>query len=341
VLIDTCHRVELVTVDVRPGAPPSQHRGAEAVRRVFEVVAGFDSAVIAEEQLLGQVRDAYQDALAAGRSGPILNELMRRGLRFGRLVRSHARPGTDRSLGDPAVAWLRLRLPAGARVIVAGTGEMGHLLAARLAEAGHPVTVVSTSAERGAHVLSSLPDGEHRVAVGPITSELLNACGGAALAVRSRTPALTSDMLSDGTVPWVVDLSAPSTVERAAATKLGDRLLDVDHLGARAGSADVLSPASEARLRRRLVDEAHSFVAWFAARQGADALTLLHREADAVRRRHLERLRRRGALDDSQLAAVEASSAAMIGELLHGPTIELRRGGADAATVRRLFGIET
>lgn len=341
VLIDTCHRVELITVDAHAAVSPGQHRGAEAVHRVFEVVAGFDSAVVAEEQLLGQVRSAYEHALASGRSGPILNELMRRALRFGRLVRSHARPGTDRSLGDPAVAWLRERLPVGARVIVAGTGKMGHLLAGRLADAGHPVTVVSASAERGGRLLSSLPIGEHRLMVGPISSELLGACAGAALAVRSRTPALTGDVLGAGAVPWVVDLSVPSTVDRAAAIKLGDRLLDVDQLGAQAGRVAVLSPASEARLRRRLADEVRSFVAWFAARQGVDALTLLHREADSVRRRHLERLRRRGALDDGQLAAVEAASAAMIGELLHGPTIELRQGGADAATVRRLFRIET
>jgi len=30
----------------------------------------------------------------------------------------------------------------------------------------------------------------------------------------------------------------------------------------------------------------------------------------------------------------------MLGELLHGPTIAIRQGGADAATVRRLFGLE-
>jgi hypothetical protein len=29
----------------------------------------------------------------------------------------------------------------------------------------------------------------------------------------------------------------------------------------------------------------------------------------------------------------------MLGELLHGPSVELRRGGADAATIRRLFGL--
>jgi hypothetical protein len=29
-----------------------------------------------------------------------------------------------------------------------------------------------------------------------------------------------------------------------------------------------------------------------------------------------------------------------VGDLLHGPTVELRRGGADAETVRRLFGLD-
>ncbi|HSK94840.1 MAG TPA: hypothetical protein VLA76_12395, partial [Candidatus Angelobacter sp.] len=48
VLIDTCHRVELVTVDAEAAGADARLRGADAGRRVFEVVAGFDSAVIAE-----------------------------------------------------------------------------------------------------------------------------------------------------------------------------------------------------------------------------------------------------------------------------------------------------
>ena len=340
VLIETCHRVELITVDASPEVGHAPLRGRGAVNRVFEVVGGFDSAVVAEEQLLGQARGAYEAALASGRSGPILNELMRRSLRFGRLVRSHARPGTDRSLGDPAVTWLRERLPSGERVVVAGTGEMGRLLASRLASAGHPVTVVSSSPERGGRMLASLPAGDHKLRVGPIGRDLVASSAGIALALRGRTHALISDALDPARLPWVVDLSAPSTVEPAAAALLADRLLGLDRIGPGPGVAPVLSPATEARLRGRLTAEVDSFVAWLEARRGADALALLHLEADSVRRRHLDRLRRRTSLDGDQLAAIEAASAAMIGELLHGPMVELRHGGADAATVRRLFRLE-
>lgn len=345
VLLETCHRVELASVE--DGQPEdrqpddAQLRGRAAIRRVFEVVGGFDSAVVAEEQLLGQVRGAYESARAAGDTGPILNELYRRALRFGRNVRSHARPGSDRSLADVGAAWLEQHLaPPPARVIVAGTGEMGHRVAVRLAERGHAILVASGSAERGGRLVEALPGPGHRLRIGPLTAEDIAHVEGIAIAVRSRASLLDAGQL--GSIrPWVLDLSTPGAVARDAIDLLGERLMTIDAIGEHVERTPVLAPAAERRLRAELESEIEAFVAWLDTRTAADALQVLHREADAVRRRHLERLRTRGDLDDRQLAAVEAAASAMVGELLHGPTLELRRGGADAATVRRLFGLES
>jgi glutamyl-tRNA reductase len=340
VLLDTCHRVELVSVE---GAAATDHAGLtgrSAVTRVFEVVAGFDSAVVAEEQLLGQVRGAYETALAEGTTGPILNELFRRALRFGRIVRSHALPGSDRSLADRGAAWLLERLDhSAARVVVAGTGEMGRRVAIHAAERGHRVTVASASAERGGQLLEVLPGDGHSLSVGPITAGTLAGADAVALAVRGGLPVVTAELIGRAR-PWILDLSAPSVVDADAALRLGDRLMTLDTLGTLAGSTPVLSPAVERRLRVDLEREADGFVGWLATRRTVGALERLHGEADAVRRRHLARLRRRTAFNARQLAAVEAAATAMLGELLHGPYVELRRGGADADTVRRLFGLE-
>lgn len=340
VLLDTCHRVELVSVEAGPASDSSQVAGRHAIVRVFNVVAGFDSAVVAEEQLLGQVRGAYEAALANGTTGPILNELFRRALRFGRGVRSHARPGADRSLADRGAAWLGDRLDGSmARVVVAGTGEMGRLVAMSIAARGHRITIISASTERGGQLLERLPGDGHRLLVGAISAEGLADADAVALAVRTRVPLLTAGLVR-GPLPWVLDLSAPSAVDIETATLLGDRLMTLDALGALAGSIPVLDPAVEQRLRSELEREVDAYVAWLEARRGADALEVLHGEADAVRRRHLARLRGRASLDPRQLEAVEAATAAMLGDLLHGPSVELRRGGADADTVRRLFGLE-
>jgi glutamyl-tRNA reductase len=346
VLLETCHRVELVTVEPAEGVPidggqeNAATAGRDAVRRVFEVVAGFDSAVVAEEQLLGQARGAYEAALADHSTGPILNELFRRALRFGRRVRSHAMPGADRSLADRGSAWLLERLESPARVLVAGTGEMGRLVAARLATAGHTISVVSRSAERGGRMLEELPGDAHRLLVGGTSVTTTADHAAVVLAVRVRQPILSARALPDSALPWTLDLSTPPAVARDAVDLLGTRLLTLDRLGEIAGATHVLEPRVERRLRRELAAEVDRFVAWLETRGSHDALAVLHGEADAVRRRHLERLRRHARLAPEQLAAVDAAAAAMVGDLLHGPTVELRRGGADADTVRRLFGLD-
>jgi glutamyl-tRNA reductase len=339
VLLDTCHRVELVSVDDEPAEGPLV-AGREAVLRVFEVVAGFDSAVMAEEQLLGQVRTAYEAALEQGSTGPILNELFRRALRFGRRVRTHAIPGTDRSLAERGAAWIGERLNGTpSHVLVAGTGQMGRQAATRLAGMGHQVTVLSSSAERGGRILTAL-GAPHGLIVGPLERATVASSAAIVLAVRSREPILTREHVAQRNAPWVLDLSTPAAVSSEAAAVLGPRLLGLDRIAEVAGSTPVLEPGVERRLRAEMDAEADRFVAWLDTRRSADALAILHGEAEAVRSRHLERLRRHGALEPAQLAAVEAASAAIVGELLHGPSMELRRGGADADTVRRLFRLD-
>ena len=137
----------------------------------------------------------------------------------------------------------------------------------------------------------------------------------------------------------------PSATLRAAVSEeavllLGERLLALDAIGGRGASFEPLAPATERRLRSELAIEVDRFLAWLDSRSTSDAVSLLHREAEEVRRRHLDRLRRRAGLEPAQLRAVEAATAAMVGELLHGPSRELGRGGADAAAVRRIFGVE-
>ncbi len=341
VLIETCHRVELVMIGLSASPEAPQLSGRAAVERVFSVVAGFDSAVVAEEQLIGQVRAAYERALVAGETGPVLNELFRRALRFGRRVRTHARPGTDRSLADRGAGWILTHVPPRRSVLVAGTGEMGRLVARRLAEAGHPVTVLSRSAERGAAMRDALSGGPHGLTVGGLSHALAAEHDALALAVRAREPLLKEDHLDGDVPPWTLDLSVPSAVTPSAAARLGERLMSVDRLADLGGSSPVFTPATERRLRRELRAEVDGFVRWLEARRTTDAVALLRAEAETVRRRHLDQLRRRAGLDPAQLAVVDAATAAMIAELLHRPTVAVRHGGADAPTVRRLFGVDT
>lgn len=315
-LLHTCHRAELVAVLETDAAEPSlpTWRGADAVERVLTVTAGLDSAVIAEEQLLGQVRDAYTAALARHETGPILNELMRRALRFGKRVRSAALPGGDHSLAQRALEWIAGH-GALDEALVVGTGVVAREVAGGLAARGARCTIASRSADRAERLVASLPAGGHAIA------DLETALAGRhrliVLATRTAGPILgTHD--GDG---LVVDLCAPSAVEPSLRRALGERLLDLDRLG---HATNALPVAAERRLRAELSEERDRFVTWLSERGVRDEIVRLRDRADDVRRRHLDRLRRRADLRDDQLAAVERMTGALVNELLHEPTLRLR-----------------
>ncbi len=71
-----------------------RHRDADVVRHIFRVAAGLDSQLLGEAEILGQLRDAYQFALEAGATGPVLNRMFQAALEVGKRARSETEIGT-------------------------------------------------------------------------------------------------------------------------------------------------------------------------------------------------------------------------------------------------------
>src|SRR5690606_11774735 len=59
------------------------HYDLDAVRHLFEVAAGLDSAVVGESEILGQVRHAWERARDERTAGAGLNALFRHALGVG------------------------------------------------------------------------------------------------------------------------------------------------------------------------------------------------------------------------------------------------------------------
>ena len=110
-----------------------------AVEHLFAVASGLDSAVIGEQQVLGQVRRSYAAAEANQTVGRTLHELSQRALSVGKRV--HSETGID-SAGASVVsvalgiAEERLGSLVGRSAVVVGAGSMGALAAHQLIRAG-------------------------------------------------------------------------------------------------------------------------------------------------------------------------------------------------------------
>src|ERR671923_1279534 len=161
VAISTCNRTEVYLVardpvqaeaDVlarlatRAGIRPTElaqviytPRNGDAARQLYRVASGLESMIVGEAEVQGQVRRAYEIALAAGTTGPMTNRLFRAALEAGKRVRTQTGIGRERvSVSTVAVELARDTVGdlAERSVVVIGAGETSERTAQALADEG-------------------------------------------------------------------------------------------------------------------------------------------------------------------------------------------------------------
>jgi glutamyl-tRNA reductase len=115
----------------------------ESLAHLLRVASGLESLIVGEDQILGQVKEAYEFAQKHGTIGPHLDMVFRKALAVGKKVRRDT--GVNKgsvSIGSAAVRLAEQLLGdmGGRTVLVMGSGEMAGLVAKALA--GKPLRAI-------------------------------------------------------------------------------------------------------------------------------------------------------------------------------------------------------
>ena len=168
VLLSTCNRTELYLsgeAALQPAAVLCQAAGAEgaealfcerrdreAERHLMEVSCGLCSQILGEDQIVSQVKRAYQLAHEAGSTDAVLSQLFRLAATAGKRSRTQVRlSAAPLSVAGQAVEQLAAEMGdlTGKRALVIGNGEMGRLASSLLAARGCQVTVTLRTYRHG------------------------------------------------------------------------------------------------------------------------------------------------------------------------------------------------
>ena len=155
--LSTCNRVEILFVADEPDPAiqelltcrseglllsPSDllstiyiYQADEAVRHLFRVAAGLDSLVIGEPQILGQIKEAYREAVKYHTTGVILNRLLHKTFSVAKRIRTEtgiASHAVSISFAAVELAKKIFQDLSGKKVLLIGAGEMAELGAEHL-----------------------------------------------------------------------------------------------------------------------------------------------------------------------------------------------------------------
>lgn len=295
-----------------------------AVRHLFRVASGIDSMVLGESEILGQVKRAYQAALAEGLLTRVLGGAFRHGLHVGKRARNETAIGKNPvSVSSAAVDLARKAFAgdtlAGKAITVVGAGKMGSLAARALIRSGASrITVVNRTEERAQTLADELD------VVATPWDQLGSAIARADIVISSTTaPAMViderilADSVSDRRTPLlIIDIAVPRDVDPAAASLPNIVLRDIDDLRG-VVEANVGSRVDEvSRVEDIIGAEVTRFVEWERSTEVGPTITALMALAERLKNDEVERLR---GMTEPQRRAAEQAISRVVSKLLHVP----------------------
>lgn len=328
----------------------SEHDDA-AVRHLFEVAAGLDSAVVGETEILGQLRQAWEIAQREGGARTTLNLLFRHAIGVGK----RARTETGIARGTTSVSHAAVEMAVdhhgsieGRRVTVVGAGAMGEGIAVALHGAGvGDVRVVNRTPERG----RSLAERINGVALGiDGLIEAIDESDVVLTSTGSGTPIVTPELMQQiprrGRPLLFVDIAVPRDIAPGVAELADVTVLNLEDLSAWADRGRAQRLGEVDQVLQIVGEEVERFGVESAALQAAPLVAALRQRAETHRAAELDRYAKRLAhLDDTQRELIESITRGIVAKLLHDPSVRLRnqagtpQGERNAAAVADLFDL--
>ncbi|MDO8527046.1 MAG: glutamyl-tRNA reductase [Deltaproteobacteria bacterium] len=257
VYLATCNRVEIyaclkrgahpislidywknrLSLDDKETLPAYVYKGDEAYAHLLKVAVGLDSLALGEPQVLGQVKEAYAQALELKVTGPLLNFIFQQTFRVAKQIR------TEIGIGKYPVSIASIALMLAEQIfgdftdteaLVVGLGEMGMQTADLLSKRGVGKLVVTNRTEAKAKDFASRVGAE----VHPFENlqEALSRADLVITCTASPVPVLTKEMFLGNKFVMrqrptiLIDLGVPRDIEPAVSNLNGVYLYNVDDL---------------------------------------------------------------------------------------------------------------
>lgn len=305
----------------------------EVVDHLFLVTSSLDSMVLGENQIVGQVKQAYTQALESKATGPYLNQLFHKAFYVAKRVRTETKIGQGRvSVGSVAVMLAEKIFGniTDQNITLFGAGEIGETVLQCLKSEDHKasITIVNRTFEKAkfyqdqglgvARPLEELSQVllETDILITSVSSDFegFSAQNVQDLMARRKNRPL-----------FVIDLGVPRNVPAEAGDISDVYLYNVDDLQRIAQKNQEMRQDEIDQARSIITEESQAFYDAISD-QLTPTIAELNKKFDAIRQAEVQKsMSRLKHLSEDDLAAIEQLTQSITNKILHDPILLLKK----------------
>ena len=312
------------------------HQHEDTIRHALKVACGLDSMVLGEPQILGQMKQAYTQAVTEGTVGTLLGKLFQHAFSVAKQVR------TDTEIGSSPVSVAFAAVNLSRQIfgefdeltaLMVGAGETIELAARHLSANNIRHIIIANRSVERAQNLAEQFNGE-AIALPQIPDYLEKAD----IVISSTASPLP--ILGKGAVEkalkkrkhkpmFMVDIAVPRDVEQEVGELDDVYLYTVDDL------QDIIQENLESRQQAaaqaiEIIDgQVENFLNWQRSLDAVDVIRDIRHHAETLSQDILQKALKQLEQNKSPEEAMAWLSRTLTNKFLHQPSIQLRRAGQD------------
>lgn len=303
-----------------------------AVHHLFRVICGLDSMVLGETQILGQIKDAYELAVANGMTGSIFNTLFRQSITLAK--KAHSETDINKNAVSTSYAAIELGKKVfgyfnDKSVLIVGAGKMSELTAKHLhANGAAHVMVVNRTFDRAiqlAEKFNGIAYPMEQLSQSLAKADIVISSTGANGYVLTKQGVQDIMKIRRNRPLFMIDIAVPRDLDPAINELEGVFLYDIDDLEGIVES-NLQERAKEAeKIEEMIVEEMVSFKSWLSTLGVVPLITALREKLLAHQEETIRNIQNKCPdLTEKDLRMINKQTRSLINQILHDPIVRVK-----------------
>lgn len=312
------------------------HQAEDGVRHMLKVACGLDSMMVGEPQILGQLKQTYQEACRVGTIKQTLRELFQYVFNASKRIRHVSGIGKNPvSIAYMAVQLINKLFPdnTSLTIFLIGSGETAALVAKYLHQKGLHRFIIASRTHQNAQKLAQTFAGEV-ISITNIPQHLAKA-DIVISATACPLPFISKELVEHALLqrkqaPMIfLDLAVPRDIEPDVAQLSAVHLYNIDDLQSMTEQGMNERRTKAIQAEALIETELEAYHLKHRAYRANDAICTYRTQMQNLAQQELERAMQKLSTGHCQFSVLNEFSARLINKLTHTPTIRLRQAAEE------------